>query len=557
MLWRRALLATVVAGVGWAVVIALTGGVLIETPWGALSSRGPVRPLAIAALAGVAYVFWFARSWPEDAGRAAALRWPPLLAATFSVLALIIGIRLGTFVAGAADPSGYVSQAELWLRGNPIESTPGWAAGAPWANAEWTTMPLGYVPGPRPHTQVPMYAPGLPMTMALFQMVGGRDAVYYVVPLLGAVLVWTTYLIGARLAGPCAGAIASALMVSSPPFLVWLVMPMTDVPIAAWWSVAVVLALRQQSFLSGLATSAAILTRPNLAPLAAIVALIVLARSRQPRAMVPFVAGAVPGVIATAAINNYLYGSPLRSGYGMLQQIYAIDRVPSNIINYFGWLAATQTPVVALALAAPFVVAERSARLTGALVCIVFPLAAIALYLPYLVFEDWLSLRFILSAYPGLFAGVSLALVAAWRCWPRPATMAIAALIVAVLTLRGLAYSNTPADFSRSEARYRLVAEYVGTLPRTTVVVSRNHSGALRYYAGRDVLRWDIVEPGDIETAVAYLAGRGHDVLLIVDEEEVPLLRERFSASLILRQLDRPTRTMAETRVRIYRLATS
>lgn len=544
---RRLLLGLAIAGLVWAVAVAWTGGLLVQTPWGRLSSRGPIRPLAIASLAAVAYYVWFGRRWAEDAGRAASIRWPPFIAAACAALALLTGIRLGTFVAGAADPYGYVSQAELWLHGDLIQPTPDWATGAPWTNAEWTTMPLGYVPGPRPHTQVPMYAPGLPMMMALFEAIGGREAVYYVVPILGAVLVWMTYLIGSALAGPWAGAIAGALMVSSPSFLVWLVMPMTDVPIAAWWSMALALALRgkSKSLYAGLATSAAILTRPNLAPLAAIAGLIVLmdtadrgGRAEAARALVSFSAGVFPGVIAVAAINTWLYGSPLRSGYGTLAQIYAIDRVLPNTAHYFGWLAATQTPLVTLALLAPLLAIDRAQRVIVLFVTVLFPLAVVALYLPYLVFDDWLSLRFLLSAYPGLFAGMAVTIVAACGRVPRRPAFAVAALVVAGLTLRGFGYSHTPAEYSRSEIRYKRLAERAAGLPPAAVFLTRNHSGSLRYYGGRDILRWDILEPAELDTAIDYLTRRGHEVYLVVDEDELAMLRQRFMASSAFQQLD-------------------
>ena len=35
-----------------------------------------------------------------------------------------------------------------------------------------------------------MFPPGLPLLMALFQHLKGRAAVFYVIPLLGAVAVW-------------------------------------------------------------------------------------------------------------------------------------------------------------------------------------------------------------------------------------------------------------------------------------------------------------------------------------------------------------------------------
>ena len=139
----------------------------------------------------------------------------------------------GTFSAGGADSYGYVSQADLWLQRTLIIEEP-LADEAPWRNANWTLTPFGYRPGDRRGTMVPTYSPGLPMVMAAFKAVGGPNAVYYVVPLLGALTVWLTFVLGSRLAGPLAGLLAAAALLVSPAFLFQLMWPMSDVPAAAW-----------------------------------------------------------------------------------------------------------------------------------------------------------------------------------------------------------------------------------------------------------------------------------------------------------------------------------
>ena len=114
---------------------------------------------------------------------------------------------------------------------------------------------------------VPTYSPGLPMVMAAFKAVGGPNAVYYVVPLLGALTVWLTFVLGSRLAGPLAGLLAAAALLVSPAFLFQLMWPMSDVPAAAWWLLAIVLAIRGTTWScagAGLAAALAVLTRPNL-----------------------------------------------------------------------------------------------------------------------------------------------------------------------------------------------------------------------------------------------------------------------------------------------------
>ena len=141
------------------------------------------------------------------------------VAALLAAAALVVGIRCGTFVAAGSDASGYVSQAEMWLRGELTIAAPQWAHDARWHDAGWSSAPLGYRPSQISYVLVPTYSPGLPMAMALLQAIGGRDAVYYVVPMLGALTVWVTYLLGSRFAGPWAGVVGALLMLTSPAFL--------------------------------------------------------------------------------------------------------------------------------------------------------------------------------------------------------------------------------------------------------------------------------------------------------------------------------------------------
>ena len=96
---------------------------------------------------------------------------------------------------------------------------------------------------------------------------------FLVTPLSGALLVWITFAIGRRLVSDAVGLAAAWLVATSPAVLAMLVSPMSDVPAAAFWAGAMYFTLGSSSrsaLMAGLAASAAILIRPNLAPLAAI-----------------------------------------------------------------------------------------------------------------------------------------------------------------------------------------------------------------------------------------------------------------------------------------------
>src|SRR5688572_18382809 len=129
-----------------------------------------------------------------------------------------VGLRWGTFVAGGSDSYCYVHQAERWASGRLQVPEP-LALEAPWPNAPLTFAPAGHVPSPSvAGAIVPICPAGLSIAMAPFLAIGGRDAVFIVVPLFGALLVAATFVLGRRF-GARVG-LASAILAScSPVFL--------------------------------------------------------------------------------------------------------------------------------------------------------------------------------------------------------------------------------------------------------------------------------------------------------------------------------------------------
>jgi len=72
------------------------------------------------------------------------------------------------------------------------------SAGFTWPDVEYTLTPLGFTAGRTPGVIAPKYPPGLPLLLAPLAAFSER-AIYLVVPVFGAILVWTTYRLGAAL----------------------------------------------------------------------------------------------------------------------------------------------------------------------------------------------------------------------------------------------------------------------------------------------------------------------------------------------------------------------
>jgi hypothetical protein len=558
----------VAAGAG----VAVAGGVdwsigplqlRVHQPW-RLAGAGLLLLGASAWLGGSQFRAALERRWTE---RDAYAGWAAMAAA---VATAAVGLFKGTWTAGSADSYGYVSQALLWLQGLPMHAEP-LAAAAPWPLAEWSFAPLGYKPALDAGLIVPTYAPGLPLAMAAFAWAGGEAAVFWVVPVLGAAAVWLTYLLGRRYADAASGAGAAVLLAASPVFLYQLVQPMSDVPVTAWWLLSLWGIAAGLPAAAGCGAALALLTRPNLAPVAAVVMTAVVvhayARRRQTGAgMRDAVVFAVPlGAAAAflAWLNTRLYGSPLASGYGTASELFAMRHVSANAGHYARWLIETQSLVVLLGVAAPVVslFGRRSAaRVPSALhgwSGLGFAVLVAACYLPYSAFGEWSYLRFLLPALPVLLILTSWVLL--WLVSAAPAPARVPLLCAGLAILCGFylhtARERSAFDLQRLESRYVAAGAYAArNLPANAVLLSVQESGALRMYGRRTTVRFDHLDPKGLDAALQFFERTGHRPYLVLEAWEEAQFRDRFAGSSALGLLDWPP--IAEVgrpvRVRFY-----
>ncbi len=503
------------------------------------------------------------------------------------------GLRWGTFAVGGSDSYCYVHQAQGWSTGR-LQVIEPLALDAPWPDAPRTFAPAGHVPSATvAGAAVPMCPAGLSIVMAPLLSIDNFLArrpttLFLVVPLFGALLVWSIYVLGSRFARHVG--LASALLVTcSPAFLFQLVQPMSDVPAAALWVLALACATGSRAnapALAGLATSAAILMRPNLLPLGFTIGMFLLVRGSVDSAMalsrvVPesdspatrrasltpaamFAAASAPGCIAVAIIQQVFYGSPLQSGYGSLDILFSTANLAPNAARYFEWMWQSHTPVWLLALAAPFVL---PGWLTGLL--LTFAIVNAACYLPYVVFNDWWYLRFMLPAIAVLLVLMVATFDAIVRRLARrkgaPCTdsrvgrpftgrlvLAIFTVVVAALFIRE-ARARSVFDLQRLESRYVRAGDFVARrLPANALVITSWESGSIRFYSNRKTLVWDALDPAWLDRAIAYSRTRGLEPYLLFERWEEPLFRQRFTGSSVA-ALDWPPAAEIAGQVRIYR----
>jgi hypothetical protein len=546
-----------VFGALWALAIWIVGGFTIALPGMTIQSHDPLRPLALGVMAAAIYLMM--GGGPVIVRNVRRLTVPAAI--LLALCPAIAGIARNSWTAGGADQYAYVSQADLWLQRDLTVQIP-LAANAPWPEALLTFMPHGFRPAVSGPALVPVTAPGLPLLMAAAKTIAGHCAMFLVTPVTGALLVWMTFLIGRRIDSAALGLAAAWLVATSPAALAMLVSPMSDVPAAALWAIAIYFTFGRtprSALFAGLAASAAILIRPNLAPLAGILVIWKLWAGLKPRATdgaglkggptraavvaqdfspaLIMIAGTIPGCLFIAWINNTLYGSPLASGYGSLSVLFSVSHIAPNLERYGRWLVESQTPLAVVGIAALLVPLktiwrtheqQQAARLLGASVMVVW-----ALYLIYTPFEAWWFLRFLLPAWPAMCLG-SAALLVRVAQGRHLALRILGCAILALVGAHNLYYASRHGAFPSGEGEHRYVsiAKMVeqATDP-SGVIFTGQHSGPIRYYAGRTIIRFDLLDRAWLDRAVQWLNTQGRRPYFLLEEWEMTEFQERFSAS--------------------------
>ena len=525
------------------------------------------------------------------------------------------GLIWNTRAAAGADAYGYVSQADLWLRGD-LHIDQRFGESVPWPLARWTFTPLGYRPEPDGYRIVPQFSPGLPLLMAGFKAIAGQCAMFWVVPICGGVLVFATYGIGRRIGRPLVGMAAAWIVATSPAMLFMLMAPMSDVPAAAAWAVAVACALGETPLAAsgaGIAAALAILIRPNLAPIAGILFVWIAWRDRTspwrraselvnkydverrtrrtrrktlstllcgfrgfcvvrdfftrssalrakrrwrdvrsgPTQGLPtrrlttpwFVMPTAAGVIAVAVINARLYGSPLASGYDLTDG-FLLSYVVPNVRRYIWWLVSAETPFALAGLACLAIPSARIWR-TGTSREALFLFGGVTAvvwisYLLYVPWDAWWYLRFLLPTWPMMALGTASLAAAVYRS-PSPVLRGAAVAVLAAIGASGVTQAAKRETFSvaRGEAKYVEVAKAVESLTGPDdVIISAQHSGSIRYYAGRLTLRWDVGDPAWFDRTVEWLTAHGHHPYFVLEPQEVDQLRVRYGPANASARLD-------------------
>jgi hypothetical protein len=472
------------------------------------------------------------------------------IAALAAIALTAFGVVKGTWAVGGSDSSCYGLMAQAMAAGD-LQPSSGLAVEAPWPDASRTLAPGGFIPSPvRPDAASPICAPGMAVLMAPLAIMFGRDAIFWLVPLSGAALVFAAFVIARRLAGALAGVMAAILTATSPIVLYQVVQPMNDVLTAALWITA--FALNSKYVLQGFLVGLAILVRPNLAPLALVVASLpfVMKHDKPTRAVVLMMAAALPGVIAMLWLNYALYGGFLRSGYGDATRLFAASNINGNLANFGRALFQTQNVVPVVALAAPLLFKDDKRRF--AIVLLAAALVVSAIYLLYQPYPEWWYVRFLMPALVLLLILASAVTAAAATRARMAGVIPLVIVVLAILGTRG-AGDRSAFELQRLEGRYRDTAQVVSDrLPANAVLITVWQSGSVRFHADREAVMWDSMEPAWLDRAVTWLSSRGLQPYFLLERREEGEFRSRFRGHSEFGALDWPPRIDLNRQVRIY-----
>ena len=471
------------------------------------------------------------------------------IVATIAAIALAtFGVVRGTWAVGGSDSSCYGLMAKAFASGH-LQPASALAIDAPWPNAAITFAPGGFIPSTiRPDAAAPICAPGMSVLMAPLAAVFGSDAIFWLTPIAAAVLVFSSFVIARRLAGGMAGATAAILTATSPIVMYQTVQPMNDIVAAALWLAAIACTGPAAGILIGLA----IMVRPNLAPLALVVAIIMAVQQREGRlrAVGLMIAAALPGVIVMLWLNNALYGGPFSSGYGAASRLFSTSHFQANLTNYSRAMFATQNIVPIFGVLAPLVF-DGTKRVIASLL-LLCAMVVIGIYLLYEPFPEWWYLRFLI---PALVLLLVLASAGATHVLSRANMGGVIPLIAVVLGAFGVRAAGTHDVFALQamEGRYRETAQLVrDRLPANAVLITEWQSGSIQFHAGREVVLWESLDPAWLDRAVTWLKAKGLQPYILVERREEQPFRARFRSQSEIGGLDWPPRFDLNRQARIF-----
>ncbi|MGH9938319.1 MAG: glycosyltransferase family 39 protein [Blastocatellia bacterium] len=445
-------------------------------------------------------------------------------------------VRYSYYSVWGADPSGYANAARSLLERRIAQSPP--ALDHLELPDQFTApfSPLGYEIGPRPRTIAPTYPVGFPLHIAAAALIAGwKYGPFLVSPLAAVLSLALIYLVGTELGLTRGLAIAGAAMLAlNPTFCLHAIQPMSDALSVCWSLAAILTALRSRrrevwGLAAGAAFGMAFLVRPTsillLIP-------ILLSLRLSPKTLLLFFLGGLPFAGVFCAYNTAAYGHPLMTGYVTIhtQDLVTLNDFTVRFRHYIYWLTVTMSPLPLLGWLG--VALNRKVELRDRALLIAWFGVFLLFYSCYSFYAEWWYTRFLLPGMPALILAtlfvvrdlgrlIERSVAGRGGVWLRRA--AVTMLLIVVLgferqsgehfhLLKLAALNMVWADSCQWADRM---------LPKQALVVATEMSGALRFYTGRPIVRYERVEPDKWRTLQVRAAEKGYRWYALLVSQEV------------------------------------
>jgi hypothetical protein len=208
-----------------------------------------------------------------------------------------------------------------------------------------------------------------------------------------------------------------------------------------------------------------------------------------------FAAGGIPGAVFLSVVNLQLYGRAMTTGYGAIESMFRLEYIRPTVLAYAKWLPVMLTPAVILLGAVPWMLYRRADR--RLVILSVWAMVMPCFYATYSVTHgSWPSIRFLLPSFPAIIILMLLVMsgmvsqVSARLRWSFGVLFAVFALGWNVWWLDSL---GQPPKIG--ESQYAKATAWANeNLPKNSMILTMQTSGALLYYTQFKFLRYDQFE---------------------------------------------------------------
>jgi len=115
--------------------------------------------------------------------------------------------------------------------------------------------------------------------------------------------------------------------------------------------------------------------------------------------------------------------------------------------------------------------------------------------------------------------------------------------VLALVTALGLQqwwFAREAGVFRYGEGtqRFARAVDFANHIEPEAIVLSDAYSGTLRFYTGRDILRWQMLAPDEIDGVLARLRELGHPLYFVGDPFEEANFKLMYGRSEVVRRFD-------------------